>query len=101
MENLTQRLVNLLFLTLNDSEHRLRWLGEFQDLVWNPAEPIEDKKIDEIFLELAGDLDLYEPREDYRREDPSFFGDEQFEVQVRSALHKLAELGVRPSPAPG
>jgi len=34
-------------------------------------------------------LDYYEPDPDLRREDPSFYGDERVEAEVKEALEKL------------
>ncbi len=58
-------------------------IKKFQELIWN------DENANEILSELAYDLDFYEPNEEWRKEDPSYYGDVQLEALIKQALHKL------------
>lgn len=66
------------------SRSRERLIFEFQELIWN------DENANEILSGLAYDLDFYEPNEELRKEDPSYYGDDRLE-EVKSAIQKLQE----------
>jgi hypothetical protein len=70
---------------LKDKLDRKRLISEFHDLIW------KDENANEILTELAYDLDFYEPKEELRKEDPSYYGDERLEEEVRLAIHKIQE----------
>jgi uncharacterized protein YcaQ len=55
---------------ISDKLNRKRLISEFQEFIWNA------ENANEILTELAYQLDFYEPNETERREDPSYFGDE-------------------------
>ena len=62
----------------------------FQDEVWND-ESKQDENLNEILSELAYDLDFYEPNEEWRKEAPSYYGDDRLEVIIKTAIQKLQE----------
>lgn len=64
---------------------RKRLISEFQELIWN------DDNANEILSELAYDLDFYEPNEELRKEDSSYYGDDRLEEEVKLAIQKLQE----------
>ena len=68
---------------LFDKKHRTALIKEFQELIWN------DENANMILSELAYDLDFYEPSEELRNQDKSYFGDERLEAEIRSAIQKL------------
>lgn len=76
---------------LSDKEKREALINEFQEKVWNGGGYSTDEKINEILSELAYDLDFYEPNEEWRKEDPSYYGEERLEEEIRSTLQKLKE----------
>lgn len=70
---------------LTDKLDGKRLISEFQELIWN------DENANEILPELAYDLDFYEPNEEWRKEDPSYYGDDRLEVVIKTAIQKLQE----------
>lgn len=77
--------MELLEKILTDKSNRKQLVSEFQELIWN------DENASEILSELAYDLDFYEPDENLRRQDQSYYGDERLEEEIKSALQKLKE----------
>jgi hypothetical protein len=74
---------------VSEAEHLIKQklIKEFQDEVWND----ESIQLNEILLELAYDLDFYEPNEEWRKEDPSYYGDDRLEEVIKTAIQKLKE----------
>lgn len=70
---------------LKDKQNRSGLIKKFQELIWN------DENANEILSELAYDLDFYEPNEEWRKQDPSYYGDERLEEEIRTAIKKLQE----------
>ena len=68
---------------LKEKENRKQLIQEFQKLIWS------DEKASEELSELAYDLDFYEPNEEFRKEDPSYYGDERLEEEIKLVLQKL------------
>jgi hypothetical protein len=71
---------------LNDSGNRMIFIKEFQNLIWNAEESIE------VLKDLAYDLDFYEPDEVLRMQDPSYFGNERLEKEIKAVLKKLKTI---------
>lgn len=57
---------------------------EFQQLPARTQEVLED---------LAYNLDLFEPNEEWRRQDPSYYGPERAVEEIRGALGRLPSEG--------
>lgn len=70
---------------LTDKVNRKQLISEFQELIWN------DENASEVLSELAYDLDFYEPNEKSRKEDPSYYGDERLEEEIKLVINKLKE----------
>lgn len=87
------RLIELLVQALMSPKLRSDSIADFQSLVWESPEEKKEGPMSEIFGDLAVDLDYYEPDESKRSEDPSYYGDERLEVEIRAALNKLHTLG--------
>jgi hypothetical protein len=77
--------MELLEKILRDKANRKQLIKEFQELIWS------DDKADEILSELALDLDYYEPNEEWRKQDPSYYGDDRLEEEIKSALKRIEE----------
>lgn len=83
-----EELVDLLREALGNRFRRKELIDRFQQTVWNaPIAASADAM--EIFADLAHDLDYYEQNREDRAEDPTFYGDQRFEEEVRQALQKL------------
>jgi hypothetical protein len=65
-------------------------IKELQNEVWND-ESIPDERLNEFLTELAYDLDFYEPNEGWRKEDPSYYGDEHLNEIIKSGIKKMEE----------
>jgi hypothetical protein len=81
-------LINILRETLRDRSRRPELIDRFQGLVWHGPAAAGDEA-GEIFADLAYDLDFYEQDPKARSEDPSYYGDERLEEEIREALRKL------------
>lgn len=78
--------INLLKLILNGhNSERTRLIQEFQEFVWN------DDNSCELLSGLAYDLEFYEPNEEWRNEDPCYYGEERLEHEIKVVLQKLEE----------
>lgn len=87
-------LVSMLNHIVQRPQHRLHLIHQFQQLVWRSADTSEPPDTDEnaaaeVLLDLAHDLDFYEPDPAKRSESPAFYGDERLEAEVQAALAKL------------
>lgn len=69
---------------------RIELIKSFQNEIWED-ESINDEILNEILSEITYDLDFYEPNEEWRKEDPSYYGDDKLEVVVKKAIQKLQE----------
>ncbi|SCA62847.1 hypothetical protein SCG7109_AE_00160 [Chlamydiales bacterium SCGC AG-110-M15] len=58
-------------------------IKKFQDEIWEHA---QSNDVYERLSELAYDLDFYEPVPDLRKEDSSFFGDEQLKNEIEETM---------------
>ncbi len=70
---------------LVDKANRKQLICKFQEIVWN------DDNASELLLELAYDLDFYEPNEEWRKEDPSYYGEERLEQEIKIVIQKLQD----------
>ncbi len=69
---------------------------QFQELIWNSSEAKLPSPVWTILSALAYDLDFYVPDAAARAQDPSYYGDDRAEEEIRSALKKLQEIDIRP-----
>lgn len=67
---------------------RVKLIKEFQEKIWND-ESIKDERLNGILSELAYDFDFYEPNEQLRKEDPSYYGDDRLKEQINSVLQMI------------
>jgi hypothetical protein len=70
---------------LDSKDNRKKLISEFQNSVW------DDENADEVYRELAYDLDFYEPNEKYRKESTSFYDDKQLEELLNAVLKKYKQ----------
>jgi hypothetical protein len=71
-------------------------IKQFQTTVWEWRTPpigIGQQACD-ILWDLAYDLDFFEPDPIRRIEDTSYYGHERLEQEIRTALRRLADLGI-------
>jgi hypothetical protein len=52
-------------------------------------ENIENESLDEIISDLAYDLDFYEPNEELRKKDCSFYNNERLEQIIKASIIKI------------
>ena len=67
-------------------------LKAFQNFVFNTDKISENPEIQEIMSELAYDLDYYESNEEFRREDPSFFGEDKALELIKESYKKITTV---------
>ena len=89
-----ESVLRLLLEALRHAEARKESIAAFQRSVWQAKTSPIDPRISEVLADLAYDLDFYEPNDESRRQDPSFFGDERLEAEIRLARRKIKEAGV-------
>jgi hypothetical protein len=94
----TEMLIGLLTEALRRPELRRQLIRDFQELVWRNSGHTGEEAAWQILADLAYDLDFYEPDQNLRNEDVSYFGDERAELEILIALKRLRELGT-PFPA--
>jgi hypothetical protein len=89
-------LVQLLELAISDRGRRAEHIQVFQNHIFGHEDlGFEHPEVEEVLRELAYDLDYYVPDERSRAEDPSYYGDDRVEQEIRSALRKLFEIAPR------
>ena len=84
-----QELIVLLTSALNQPEHRMKFIKEFQEKVWDASEDMTMSPQWDTLTELAYDLDFYEPDPVLRAEDHSYYGEERLIKEIQTALEKL------------
>jgi hypothetical protein len=67
---------------------RTELINDFQNKVFND-EGIQDEALEEIAGDLALDLDFYEPNEELRKQDSSFYGSERLEEIIKTGIIKI------------
>lgn len=76
---------------LSNSRKRAELIKDFQERVWNGEGYAKNEKINELLSELAYDLDFYEPKEEWRKESPSYYGEERLKQKIQTTLQRLGE----------
>jgi hypothetical protein len=94
-------LIGLLQRALSNPAERVSAIKAFQNYVFESATPVPGATAEQwqVLNDLAFDLDYYEPDLKDRQEDPSFYGEQRAEVEIKEALEKLAVSA--PAPRPG
>src|SRR5260370_42022196 len=96
IESMTD-LVALLKLALSNRAERVSAIKAFQNYVFDTSTPVLGAAAEqwETLNDLAVDLDYYEPDPVDRREDPSYYGDQRVEVEIRyKSLGKSHQLPI-------
>lgn len=65
-------------------------IKKFQEIVWDD-ETIQDETLNDILTTLAYDFDFYEPDNEKRKEDASYYGDERLNDEIKTGLEILKE----------
>lgn len=85
-----KELSRLLVRVLRDPARRIEHVKRFQQIVWGTNDLQADPEIARVLRDLAYDLDLFEPDERERAEDPALYGDARLEQEIRAALTRVA-----------
>lgn len=64
-------------------------ISRFQNHFFLEEYDFGNELFDEILVNLAYDLEYYEPNPLLRKEDPSFYGDEKLEKKLNDVLEKI------------
>lgn len=82
-------MIDILRQILDNKLQRMQLIQQFQDVIWDwdGSGPYFD-----ILSTLAYDLDYYEPDAGFRKESPSFYGDDRLEEEIKQALRQLEQL---------
>jgi hypothetical protein len=86
--------VVLLGEALRQPLRRKQIVAEFQALVWSGLDAGVPQKVRGVLGELAHDLDYFEAAPALRKEDPTYYGHERLEKEIRDGLRRLEDLGV-------
>lgn len=81
--------MEILISILNDKGNRENWVRQFQEYIWNKNPRFNNVEEEDILSDLAYDLDFYQPDMKVRKEDPSYYGDDRLEAEIKTALEKL------------
>lgn len=84
--------IEILRRIIEEPDNRIMLIDEFQTEIWEGKERVENPILRNILGELAYDLDYYEPDQQKRNEDWSFYGDDKLESEVRDAIRKIEGL---------
>lgn len=90
MKTINDIIEHLNKILLEKETARMELIKFFQNEIWDD-ESIQDEKLNEILSGLAYDLDFYEPNEEWRKEDPSYYGNDRLEEEIKKAIQKLQE----------
>ena len=93
-----ENMVALLRRALDQPLIRGQVVAEFQALVWSGLDPTIPENIRDVLGDLALDLDYFEVDPVVRKEDPTYFGHERLEAEIRGALRRLEQMGVSTPP---
>jgi len=69
-------------------EEQIKYIEKLQNIIWND-ETVEDESLNNILTDIAYIFDFYEPNENWRKEDPSYYGEERLEMEILSAIEKI------------
>jgi hypothetical protein len=86
IENLTQILNR-------QGLEKIELIKSVQNQIWN-EDSCGDKDLDEILSGIAYDLDFYEQNEEWRKENPSYYGDERLIEGIKLAIEKLQQQNI-------
>jgi hypothetical protein len=89
-----ERAVRLLAEALRDPFRRKELVAEFQALVWNGLDAGVPENVRGVLSGMAHDFDYFEAAPARRKEDPTYFGHEGLEKEIRDGLRRLGNLGV-------
>ena len=88
LENIRNLLVKV---QSSNKVERDTFIAEIQNLIWND-ETMTNETINDVLTDIAHILDFYESNINFRMEDPSFYGDEQLEIQIKAAIVKIEKF---------
>ena len=74
-------------LEANEPE-RSELINSFQKIAFSDNQ-IEDEYLDEIVGDLAYDMDYYEPNEEWRKQDLSFYSEDRLKELISDVIKKI------------
>ncbi|MEJ7677491.1 MAG: hypothetical protein WKG06_06390 [Segetibacter sp.] len=72
----------------SSGEGRIKAIKEFQSIIWDDTS-IHDESLNDVLTDAAYILDFYEPNNEWRKEDPSYYGEDRLEEEIKSMIQKL------------
>jgi len=75
----------------SNGEERVSYIQKIQNTIWDD-ETVQDESANDFLTDIAYILDFYEPNKEWRKEAPNYYGDEELEQELKSAIAKLKEL---------
>ncbi|HEY2583118.1 MAG TPA: hypothetical protein VGI43_15005 [Mucilaginibacter sp.] len=82
-------IIEILNKILKENEpFRTELIDDFQNDFFND-ESVRDEALEMIVGDIAYDLDFYEPNEEWRKQDSSFYGNEKLEEIIKQGIIKI------------
>lgn len=86
----SEELRNLLVKIINEPEPtKSSLIRSFQNYIWESENTNYDEPLSTILIELAYDLDFYEPNEIWKKEDMSYYDESKLNVMLKDILGKI------------
>lgn len=89
MVRLDKNILTFFTVTLKKKRIKTNLLENFQNLVFNLEKISDYAEIEELIRDLAYDLDFYEPDEQFRKEDVSYFGESKALELIENTYEKI------------
>jgi len=89
MANVFEELMEFLRITSKERKTDVEKLKQFQEKVFDLDKIIDNQEVEDLIRLLAYDLDYFEPDEEIRNEDPSFFGEAKAIELIKEAYRKI------------
>lgn len=86
--NKIQKCLDILMRIKNSPENAEELISQFQQIVWNDETSI-DGTVGQILINLAHDLDYYEPDVVKREAMDEYFDDSRMLMEVNTAIYKI------------
>ena len=77
-----------------EANDRKKLVYDFQETVWNTdnTNDVGDDPVMEVLRDLAYDLEYYVADPKVRAEDPSFYGEDRLEREIKNSLSLIEKL---------
>ena len=88
MKSPSEIIDNLKVILLEKEPAKMELIRTFQNNIWKD-ESLYDERLTEILTELAYDLDFYEPNEEWKSEDSSYYGSEVLKERIKLGIDRI------------